>query len=72
MFQWLEKWALQRLLKRVTEKLPIGQDRIAEIWKENKDEIFEKVTKVIKQTIIKIIKKALEKEGIEILHIPDN
>jgi len=72
MFQWLEKWALQRLLKRVSESIPIAQDRIAEIWEEHKDEIFEKVTEAIKQAITKIIKKALEKQGIKVFDNSNN
>lgn len=72
MFEWLEKWALQRVLKRVAENLPYAQDRIGEIWGMYKDEIFEKVAEAIKQTITKIIKKALEKQGIKILDNPKN
>lgn len=72
MFKFIEKWALQRLLKRVAESIPYAQDRLAEIWEEHKDEIFEKVTGAIKQTITKIIKKALEKQGITVPDISDN
>ena len=72
MFKFLEKWALQRLLKRVAENLPIGQDRIGEIWAEHKDEIFEKVTEAIKKAISNVIKKALEKQEVKILHTSDN
>lgn len=66
MFKWLEKWALKRLLKKVAESLPLAQDRIGELWAENKEEIIEKVTEAIKATITKILKKALAKRGIEI------
>jgi predicted transcriptional regulator len=71
-FKWLEKWALRRLLKRVAEGIPVAQDRLAEIWKEHKDEILEKVTENIKKTIKNILTKALEKQGIKILHTSDN
>lgn len=67
MFGFIEKWALKRLLKKVTESIPIAQDRIKELWEENKEEIIEKVTESIKATITKILKKALAKRGIEIL-----
>lgn len=72
MLKWLEKWALQRLLKRVAENIPYAQDRIGEIWKEHNEEIFQKVTEAIKQSITKIIKKTLEKQGIKILDISNN
>ena len=66
MFGFIEKWALKRLLKKVAESLPLAQDRISELWEENKEEIIEKVTEAIKTTITKILKKALAKRGIEI------
>lgn len=66
MFGFIEKWALKRLLKKVAESLPLAQDRIGELWAENKEEIIEKVTEAIKATITKILKKALAKRGIEI------
>ena len=72
MIKWLEKWALKRLLKRVAEQIPMAQDRLATIWQEHKDEIFEKVTKAIKKAVSDVIKKALEKQGIEVLDCSDN
>ena len=66
MFIWLEKWALKRLFKKVADCLPLAQDRIGELWAENKEEIIEKVTEAIKATKTKILKKALAKRGIEI------
>lgn len=66
MFGFIEKWALKRLLKKVAESLPLAQDRIGELWAENKEEIIEKVTEAIKAAITKILKKALAKRGIEI------
>ena len=66
MFGFIEKWALKRLLKKVAESLPLAQDRIGELWAENREEIIEKVTEAIKATITKILKKALAKRGIEI------
>lgn len=72
MIKFIEKWALQRFLKRVVENIPMGQDRIAQIWQEHKDEIFEKVTSAIEQTISKIIKKALEKQKIKFVDNSNN
>lgn len=66
MFKKLEKWALQRFLKRVAENIPMAQDRLAQIWDEHKDEIFDKVTKAIEKAIKEVLKKALEKQGIKI------
>ena len=72
MFEFIEKWALQRFLKRVSENIPMGQDRLLEIWKEHKEEIFEKVAAVIEKTIKNIIKKALEKQGIKLFDNENN
>ena len=72
MFKMIEQWALKRLLKRVAEQIPYAQDRLANIWKDNSDEIFQKVTKAITETITKIIKKALEKQGVEVTDISNN
>lgn len=66
MIKFIEKWAFQRFLKRVAENIPVAQDRLAEIWKEHNEEIFDKVTKAITKTIEEILKKALEKQGIKI------
>ena len=62
MFQWLEKWALRRLLKRVAEGIPVAQDRLAEIWIEHKDEILE----AVKKAIASAVKKFIENKAKEI------
>ena len=72
MIKLLEQWALKRLLKRVAENLPMAQDRIGTIWAEHSNEIFEKVTKAITDTIAKVIKKALEKQGVNVSDISNN
>ena len=68
MFKFIEKWALQRFLKRVANNIPQAKGKIAQIWEERKEEIFEKVCKAIKTTIVKIITEALAKKGVKIPH----
>lgn len=57
----LEKWALERLLKRIVEELPVAQDKLLEVWKAHEDEIYKKVADAIKTTVLGIVKKAVEK-----------
>lgn len=72
MLKKIEKWALQRLLKRAMEKIPEAKGKIAQIWDLYSDEIFEKVVEAIEKTIATIIKKALAKQGIEFLDNTNN
>ena len=72
MFKWLEKWALQRVVKRVAEGLPCAKEKIGQIWAEHKDEIFEKVTEAIKKAVSNVIKKALEKQGVKVQDASNN
>lgn len=60
--QSLEKWALQRLLKRIAEQLPIATNKLLEVWKSHEDEIYKKVGEAVKDTVVSIVKKALEKQ----------
>ena len=68
----IEKWALERILKNVAQSIPKVKAKIPEIWNEHKDEIIQKVTSAIKQTVLKVVKKALEKQGITILDNTNN
>ena len=68
----LEKWAIERILKRAIETIPQIKAKIPQIWEEHKDEIEAKVAAAIKQTVLKVIKKALEKQGITILDTSNN
>lgn len=61
MFKFIEKWALKRILKRVAEKLPEAEGKIAQLWAAHSNEIFEKVLAAIEKTVSDIIKKAIEK-----------
>lgn len=56
----LEQWALQRLLKRIAEELPVAKQQLAQLWEQHKDEIAKKVTEAIKKTVTNIIKKAID------------
>lgn len=60
--QSLEKWALQRLLKRAVEEIPVAEEKLAEVWKAHEDEIYKKVGDAVKDTVVSIIKKALERK----------
>ena len=68
----LEKWAIERILKRAAEAIPQIKAKIPQIWEEHHEEIEAKVAAAIKQTVLKVIKKALEKQGITILDTSNN
>lgn len=68
----LEKWAIERILKRAIGVIPQIRAKIPQIWEEHKDEIEAKVAAAIKQTVLKVIKKALEKQGITLLDSSNN
>ena len=72
MFKFVEQWALTRLLERFVKSLSIEEGILTKIWEEHKDEIYENVCEAIKNTIIKIIKKALEQKGIKFLDNSNN
>ena len=47
MFKWLEKFVIKRIIKRISKELPELKEKALEYWKDNKDEIIEKVKDVI-------------------------
>lgn len=53
MLKWLEKWALQRLLKRVSNNV----HNVEIAWKEHSEEVEEKIAQAIKKVLIEIIRK---------------
>lgn len=67
MFNFLEKFFFKRILKKIAKLIPYGQDRIKELWEQNKDEMVEKAKEAIEKAIKDVIKKALEKQGIHIV-----
>ena len=60
MLEFIEKWALQRLLKKYVDKIKAPKLWIAEIWEAKKDIILEKITKSIEKIIKDVIEKSLE------------
>jgi hypothetical protein len=57
MFRFLEKWALKRLLKRVSKKIP----NVELAWEKCYDEIEIKVANAIKKILIEISRKITDK-----------
>lgn len=55
----LEQWALKRLLHRSLEGLNIAKEDLKEYWELHEDEIYTKVGKAIKNTVVDIITKAI-------------
>ena len=51
MFEWLEKLILKRIIKRVSKKIEILKLTALENYEEHKDELLDKCTEVIKDTI---------------------
>ena len=66
MFEKIEKWAIQRLLKKKISKFEIPKEWLLTIWLKYKDKIHEEVVKAIEKAIDKVINKALSEEKIEI------
>lgn len=59
----LEQWALKRLLQRSLEGLNIAKEDLKEYWELHEDEIYAKVGKAIKNTVVDIITKAITPRG---------
>ena len=70
--QSLQKWALINLLKGIVKDLPIRKEQLNNIWRRYSDEICEKVEIAIEQIVVKVIKKAMERENISFLDSSDN
>lgn len=68
----LQKWALQKLFQKFINELPSGKRKLAELWEENKDEIFEKIKKAIRKTILDFFKKKMEEPQDNIYVESDN
>ena len=47
MFNWLEKFVIKRIVKRISNELPELKEKALEYWEDNKDEILDKVKDVI-------------------------
>ena len=57
MFKWLEKIIIKRIIKRVTNELPELKEKALQYWKDNKDEIVDKIKDKIKDIILEKVKK---------------
>lgn len=57
----IEKWALKRLLNRALEGLSIAKVDISEYWNAHEEEIYTKIGKSIKNTVVDIFSKAFSK-----------
>lgn len=68
----IEKWAIERILKRAAQAIPQIKSKLPQIWEEHHEEIETKVAAAIRQAVLKVIKKALEKQGITILDTSNN
>lgn len=68
MFKFLEKWALKRLLKRISKDIP----NIETVWEKHYEEIERKVADAIKTVLVGITKKALERAKDKIYNASNN
>lgn len=57
MFKWLEKWALKRLLKKVSKQIP----NVELAWEKCYDEIEIKIANAIKKILIEFSRKITDK-----------
>lgn len=71
MFNFIEKFFFKRMLKKIAKLIPYGQDKIKEIWEENKEEIIEKSREAIEKIVKDIIKRVLHEKGIKIIDDAD-
>ena len=68
MFKFLEKWALKRLLKRISKDIP----NIETAWEKHYEEIEQKVADAIKKVLVDIAKKAVERAKDKIHNATNN
>ena len=65
MFEFIERWAFQRILKRQIEKIKAPKIWLAEVWKKNKDKIHDEIIESIGKVINKTLTDALENENVD-------
>ena len=65
MFEFIEKWALKRILKRQIEKVKAPKVWLLDVWKKNKDKIHDEIINAIENIIDKTLTDALEKENVD-------
>lgn len=59
MFKFLEKWALQRLLQKVSKQIP----NIELVWEKYYDDIEIKIASAIKKVLIDFSRKITDKSN---------
>lgn len=72
MIELIKKWAFTSIIKGIVKEIPLKSEQMKIIWRKYSDELCEKVTTAIEQAVIKVIKKAMEKEGFSFLDNSDN
>lgn len=68
----VEQWAFNRFLEKVLKQIPESKKRLAELWEQHKEEIYEKVKKAIKKAITDFIAKKIEESRNKVLVESDN
>ena len=58
----IEQWAFHRFLEKVLKQIPESKKRLAELWEQHKEEIYEKVKTAIKKAITDFIAKKIEEQ----------
>lgn len=68
----IEQWAFNRFLEKVLKQIPESKRKLAELWEQHKEEIYEKVKKAIKKAITDFIAKKMEEQRNKVLVESDN
>lgn len=63
----IEQWAFHRFLEKVLKQIPESKKRLAELWEQHKEEIYEKVKTAIKKAITDFIAKKMEEQRNKVL-----
>ena len=72
MIELIKKWAFTSIIKGIVKEIPLRSEQMKVIWSKYSDELCEKVTTAIAQAVIKVIRKAMEKEGFSFLDDANN
>lgn len=63
MIEHIKKWALEKMLRDIVQKIKVPNQDISTFWHEHKEEIVTKIVKVVEKTIIECIMKAVKDKG---------
>lgn len=72
MIELIKKWAFTSIIKGIVKEIPLRSEQMKVIWSKYSDELCEKVTTAIEQAVIKVIRRAMEKEGFSFLDDANN